>query len=542
MSSAQLRSPPSPGAVAETAAIAGKRATLAAVLWKSLGLFLLALWVIGVRYRSFDLGVSNPDESLFILIGQAWLTGHLPYVAIWDVKPPGLFLLFAIAQWLVGPGILAARVLTAAAVFAGSLALFRFGRRHFADAWVAPSAAFLYPTYTVILYGLRSSPEILLAPLVILALDLALTERNSGAGGRGWRVVLAGLLLGFAVMIKQTAGFESLLAAGLIGIRVPGFGRAVSWKPLAKFIAAGALPSAVFLAYFALSGAAPALYLTPFIGAASRLHGDGISFGAGVLRFLPMCKPILPLLAGGLLLAAERRALLGAPDAAGVRALYLWITASAAGAVAMRSMYFPYFMPLVAPLLIASLLVLRTWLAGLARPTAKFALTFALLTIVGGYPLLWFTNFEAHDAGASHLPAEAARAMHEAGLGPTDTVYVVDQETTIYLFAGARLPTRYIQSDHLVCDFTLSGTTPDAEIRRIMASAPRFVVVTHARRWMVCERPDRVAIVDDYLTRDYTLLTTLGDNGQSVDIYRRNRAPAAPGPSPPGSIPPAARP
>jgi hypothetical protein len=119
MSSAHLRSPPSPGAVAETAAIAGKRATLAAVLWKSLGLLLLALWVIGVRYRSFDLGVSEPDESLFILIGQAWLSGHLPYVAIWDVKPPGLFLIFAIAQWLVGPGILAARLLTAFAVFAG---------------------------------------------------------------------------------------------------------------------------------------------------------------------------------------------------------------------------------------------------------------------------------------------------------------------------------------------------------------------------------------------------------------------------------------
>ncbi len=542
MLSAHLRVPSPPDTVADAPAIAGWRAVLTPVLWKSLGFVPLVLWVIAVRYRSFDLRVSDADESLFILIGQAWLTGHLPYVAIWDVKPPGLFLLFAIAQWVIGPGILAARLLTALAVLAGSLALFRFARRHFAGPWMAPAAAFLYPAYTIILYGLRSRPEVLLAPLVILALDLALTERNSQSGGRGPRVVLSGLLLGFAVMVKQTAGFESLLAAGLIAVRVPGSGRAVSWSPLAKFAIAGALPSAGFLAYFALKGADPALYLTPFIGAASRLHGDGISFAAGLWRFLPMCKPILPLLAGGLLLVAERRALGRAPDAAPVRTIYLWIAASAAGAVAMRSMYFPYFMPLVAPLLISSLLVLRTWLAQLARPLAQFALTFAVVTILGAYPLLWFANYEVHDVGSSPLPAAVARALDDAGLRPADTIYVVDQETTIYLFAGARLPTRYIQSDHLVCDFALPDTAPDAEIRRIMATRPRYVVISHARRWMVCERADRVAIVDAYLARDYTLMTTLGEDGQSVDIYQRNRAPDAPGQPPPGSAPPVAHP
>ncbi len=344
-------------------AVAGRRAPTARLLRQTAWLLLLALWVVVVRYRSFDLSVSDPDKSLFILIGQAWLAGHLPYVAIWDVKPPGLFLLYAISQWLIGPGILAARVLTALAVWAGSLALFRFGRRHLAGEWVAPAAAFLYPTYTIILYGLRSRPETLLAPLVILALDLALTERTAGSGARDWRVVLSGLLLGFAVLIKQTASFESLLAAVLISIRLPGSGRTISWRPLASFVIAGALPAACFIGYFAFSGADPALYLTPFLGAATRLRGDGISFAAGLLQFLPMCKPILPLLAGGLLLVAERRAVRAVPDAAAVRTTYLWMAASAAGAVAMRSMYFPYFIPLVPPLLLASLIVLRTWLA-----------------------------------------------------------------------------------------------------------------------------------------------------------------------------------
>src|ERR1051326_1935176 len=132
MPRASLRSTLPLAADAEATASAGTGANLA-LAWQACGALALAFWVTAVRYRSFDLGVSDADESLFILIGQAWLHGQLPYVAIWDVKPPGLFLLFALAQFVVGPGILAARVLTAAAVFAGSLALYRFSRRHLAE-------------------------------------------------------------------------------------------------------------------------------------------------------------------------------------------------------------------------------------------------------------------------------------------------------------------------------------------------------------------------------------------------------------------------
>ena len=46
---------------------------------------------------------------------------------------------------------------------------------------------------------------------------------------------------------------------------------------------------------FNVAGDGVMLLSQAFIGAASRLHGDGISFGAGLWRFLPMCKPILPL-------------------------------------------------------------------------------------------------------------------------------------------------------------------------------------------------------------------------------------------------------
>ena len=42
----------------------------------------------------------------------------------------------------------------------------------------------------------------------------------------------------------------------------------------------------------AAAGIEPALYLAPFIGAAHRLKGDGITLWDGALRFVPMMKPI----------------------------------------------------------------------------------------------------------------------------------------------------------------------------------------------------------------------------------------------------------
>jgi 4-amino-4-deoxy-L-arabinose transferase-like glycosyltransferase len=493
------------------------------LLRKAFWLLALVLWVVAVRYRSFDLSVSDADESLFILIGQSWLAGHLPYVAIWDVKPPGLFLLYAAAQWLIGPGILAARVMTAAAVFAGSLALYNFSRKHLEGGWVAPAAAILYPPYTTILFGLRSLPETLLAPFVIQALSLALAERNRRSDGAGWRVPLSGLLLGCAVMIKQTAGLESLLAAGLIGIRLRDRGPPIiACRPVAEFAAAGALPAVWFLAYFALSGVDSTYYLTPFLGVVHRLRGDGFSFAAGLFQFLPGCKPILPLLAGGLLLLAERHRLRRAPDASAIRAIYLWMAASAAGVLAMRSMYHRYFVPLIPSLLLGSLRVLELWEARLdgRRRLAVFS---AALLAFAAYPFFWSAISGVSEEAFSHPPLAVVHAMYKAGLRPQDALYVVDEDMTIYLFAHANFATRYLDPQHLVCNFTLPGTTANAEIRRIMANRPRFVVVSHSRRRMVCERPDRVAIVDSFLARDYRLLTTVSQHGESVDIYRLQR-------------------
>ncbi len=481
--------------------------------------------MVALRSPSFDVSTSDADESLFLLIGGNWLQGHLPYAEIWDVKPPGLFAIFALAQLVFGPGILAARLVSAFAVFLTSCALFRFSRRHLGGGLVGVGAAMLYPAYSLILYGLRSRPELLLAFLVVIGLDLAVMQWRRAAGGSDYRVVaLAGLLFGLAFTVKQTAIFEALLAAGLLST---GSGRGfqrVDWRALLVFGLAGFLPSLGFLIYFTLEGVPALLYMAPFIGATQRLGGDGIGFVEGVLRILPMMKPLLPLFIGALLLCTERHALRASAEADGTRAIGLWTLAATTGMLAMRSMYFQYLIPLVAPLLLATLVVARIYIVRIAETRVRTLAAATMALVLAAYPILWLHFYEQQDAGWSHLPAMAVAELRADGLQSRDSIYVVDQETTIYLLARARIPTRFPQSQHLVCDFALPGTDQAEEIRRTMASAPRFVLVSHQGPWMVCERPDRLDIVHAALAKNYDAQATVSEGGFGIDIYCRKGA------------------
>lgn len=54
---------------------------------------ILALATLIVRLPFF-LPENDLDESTFILLGQDILKGHLPYVTLWDLKPPLLYVFF----------------------------------------------------------------------------------------------------------------------------------------------------------------------------------------------------------------------------------------------------------------------------------------------------------------------------------------------------------------------------------------------------------------------------------------------------------------
>ncbi|MFV1448861.1 hypothetical protein VBZ51_06925 [Maribacter sp. HS] len=52
---------------------------------------LLSLITLFIRFPFFFRDYVDRDESTFILLGQSWVDGFLPYTHLWDLKPPLTF-------------------------------------------------------------------------------------------------------------------------------------------------------------------------------------------------------------------------------------------------------------------------------------------------------------------------------------------------------------------------------------------------------------------------------------------------------------------
>lgn len=67
------------------------------------------------------------DESTFILMGQSWVDGNLPYTELWDLKPPITFFLFAGIIYVFGKSFIAIRVVGALIVAITAFFTFKIG-------------------------------------------------------------------------------------------------------------------------------------------------------------------------------------------------------------------------------------------------------------------------------------------------------------------------------------------------------------------------------------------------------------------------------
>ncbi|MEL0272031.1 MAG: glycosyltransferase [Flavobacteriaceae bacterium] len=83
-----------------------------------------------LRFPFFFRDYIDKDESTFILMGQAWVDGFLPYTLLWDLKPPLVFLYFAKIIYLFGKSLLAIRFFGAVIVGFNGYLLYRIARNH----------------------------------------------------------------------------------------------------------------------------------------------------------------------------------------------------------------------------------------------------------------------------------------------------------------------------------------------------------------------------------------------------------------------------
>ncbi len=176
--------------------------------YSSLKLYQIFLIFLGVvlfiRFPFFFRDYIDRDESTFILMGQAWAEGHLPYTHLWDLKPPVAFLFFAVIIKIFGKSFIAIRLAGTIGIAITSLYLFKIGDR-LSGRKVGFWCGMLYIFLSSLFGNLQGVMTEHLSMLFSIPGFWFLIKAT-----RNRHIFLAGFLFGIAAMIKLNLAYPIL--------------------------------------------------------------------------------------------------------------------------------------------------------------------------------------------------------------------------------------------------------------------------------------------------------------------------------------------
>ncbi|MDP5062008.1 MAG: glycosyltransferase family 39 protein [Maribacter sp.] len=157
-----------------------------------------------IRFPFFFRDYIDRDESTFILLGQSWANGFLPYTQLWDLKPPLTFAFFAAIISMFGKSFIAIRL---AGVFL--VVITAFYTYKIALTMIPKKASIFVGAFCIVLLSLFGSLQGVMSEHICIALFvpglyLLLTKKSA------LYLFFAGLLLGATVMVKLNMAFPIL--------------------------------------------------------------------------------------------------------------------------------------------------------------------------------------------------------------------------------------------------------------------------------------------------------------------------------------------
>ncbi len=491
-----------------------------------------------LRLTSFIPAVIDTDEGLYMVQAREWLAGGWPLVAAWDMHPVGAPAMFALAFLVFGVSVEAARLLGTICVAATGIALYCGARAVGAPRAVGVGAGVLYAAQSVLLSGLCTNTEILIAPFVAGAMAIGLRAaaraiRPDPVGPSFAEVVAMGLLIGPALLVKQVVVPEGCFAFSLLVL--PALLRGL--LPWRRLLGMAAVYAALCAGPFVLMGVVYwwqgwlAHYLDGSLLAPFRYSMERIP-GPEALRRVAAAVVVLGFGFAAALVAllSWRRREITQPVPLLTAFAALWLAVVSA-AIAGPGFYFShYFLLWLPPLSILAAigawrvarLVARPGLANLAaRPGATRAIFAGLIAIIAAEA--WLTEIRQrveHGPGWPHRdPVREVSAAVAAAAGPGGDAFVANYHPSVYVISGARLSTRFPFPAHLTGVFEdLSDTNTLAELDRVLAARPRAIVVD--RGWMHTMRPEAAARVQAALDAGYEVFATVAEQRGPVEIWR----------------------
>jgi len=419
----------------------------------------------------------NWDEALYWIIAGEVAQGHVPLSLTWDRKPPGLFIVLAAPRAVFGDSMLVPHLSTIAGVAAVGLALTRIARL-LLPGWprwntlAGVVAGFAYAGFTMSRGGEGANAELVLAPFAVWGIALALTAAH---GMRLGAAIAAGVLLGIAVTVKQVALFDGL-AAGLMVLAGPWAAGLRARLRLVACMAMGGVAAPLLILVWYLAAGQGALLVDNLLAAGeaggAALNPGGLLAAAQQLRAL-MLGFALGLVA--LLLVGERWAALG---------LAIWSGSIAAVLVLLGRFADHMWLQAMPPMALgcgALAATLGRRLPARLGPAAAVLAGLALLALGARVP--WAAAVEVVQRrleGSAHWGDRSATIGAAIGgrIKGSRDIFVLGRSLGVYLATGQAPPARLVFSWHFWAPYApLDGM---AELERIMAARPRFVVVDEA--------------------------------------------------------------
>lgn len=484
---------------------------------------LAILVAVAIATRLITLG--NPilytDEEFYFAAGRAMIDGALPFVDIWDRKPIGVFLLYAVPGALpFAAGIWLYQAMALACAAATAVIVARLAD---VAGWTRGGtlAGIAYLVWITIAGGQGGQTPVFYNLAMALAVWL-IVDRH---GVMFWRAAVAMLLVGLAIQIKYTVALEGMYL-GLwlmiddwrrtrespvpkIGVRKIGavLGRGAVLAGLAV------LPTIVAVAVYAHLDALAAFTFANFESIFARKADPIAAELANLAKAAAILLPLLAMAAAGLATAKSPKS--PAERIAGSRIFLTgWLLAALLAFALLPPWTDHYTLPVMLP---ASVIA-----AGLlAHPRGRVVgIVLILLAAVAGQASLVI------DRQRRGTPAEFAALVNAVGRGP-GCLYVYSSSSMVYPATGRCAVSRYVFPSHLTRtrETGAIGVDQGAELVRIFARAPDIVVMGPAYDG---ERPDIRAAAVARLARDYRLAAQVPLGRKRVGVYRR-RTPSTPG-------------
>lgn len=406
------------------------------------------------------------DDQFYLFVGDRMLDGELPYIDIWDRKPIGLFLIYAVAA-LFRDSVLAYQLLAALCAGLTAFVIFVVARRY-ASFGAALAGAAAYPAWLLVYAGIAGQSPVFYNLPMVLAAVWTLAKYSQADDSR---LTLDGcaimLLAGLSMQIKYAAVFEGVF-----------FGLSLLWtgwlkgRSMSRLVGDGAVwvlvalaPTLAVWGTFAWLGAGGEFLQANFFSVLSDVY----EMEPALWRLAGLMSGLVPL--GICIWFAWRhwRRTEGA-GASEVRWLFAWALASLIGFLAFGLYYDHYVLPLLPPLCLLAAL-------GLDRiERRRFAMAMIIgLGMVGGAGRVYVVDLST---GGSTAEAARMAALVKPHVG-TRCLYVNEDLPYLYRTTGACLPTRFTFPQHLAMWRYEHGLGVDqlAEMRRVMASRPGVIVV-----------------------------------------------------------------